>query len=380
MRTHFRYGAILAVASLALAGCGGSSSSGTDPAPPASDANLEHAQALIDQYSAVPAFEAPGPDIDAKSIADGKTIFSLLSTSTAAFMQATEDAFVKYGNLAGADVIRWPNQGQTSQWVQGMQTAIAKKVDAITLIDGTDPKLIMPQIVEAKEAGIPTIDVHDLDMSQPTPPNVAAFVSGHFSTAGELMAAWSITQTKGDANVLVITSNNYVNSQPVADGIDKEFKADCPSCKVTTVNVDGPDWATKIQPSVQNAITRDPGLNYILPVFDSMLTYVVPGVRAANATGRVKAASFNGSPAILDFVRDGEIVTMDVGENPAYIGAAGLDQTLRVMGGLPPSEDEHLVLRVFHSGNIEEAGVPAELGKGYGDEWESGFLKTWGLQ
>jgi ribose transport system substrate-binding protein len=377
MGAQFRYGAVLGLVALAVTGCGSTSAVSKSTA---SDSQIAHAQSLIDQYSAAPAFESPGANIDAKKIAAGKKIFSLPSTTTAAFMTATNDAFVKYAKMAGASVTSWPNQGQTSQWVQGMQTAISSKADAITLIDGTDPKLIMPQIVQAKSAGIPTIDVHDLDLSQQTPPNLAAFVSGHFATAGELMAAWAITQTKGDANVLVMTSNNYVNSSPVADGIKKEFATDCPSCKVTTVNVDGPDWPTKIQSTVQNAITRDPKLNYVLPVFDSMLTYVVPGIRSAGATGRVKAASFNGSPAILDLVRAGDIVTMDVGENPAYIGAAGLDQTLRMMGGLPASEDEHLVLRVFNSSNIKEAGDPAQLGAGYGNAWETGYLKTWGLQ
>jgi ribose transport system substrate-binding protein len=260
-----------------------------------------------------------------------------------------------------------------------MQTAVSGNSDAITLIDGTDPKLIMPQIVAAKDAGIPTIDAHDLDVSQEEPPNVAAFVSGHFVTAGQLMAAWAIAETKGQANVLLVTSNNYSNSKPVADGIQQEFQADCPSCKITTANVDGPDWPTKIQPTVQTAITRDPKLNYILPVFDSMLIYVVPGVQSAGAKGRVKAASFNGTPAVLDLVRDSGIVTMDIGEDPTYIAAAALDQTLRVLGNLPPAEDEHLVLRVFNAKNIQEAGVPAKLGQGYGEAGLAGFRKLWGL-
>jgi ribose transport system substrate-binding protein len=194
------------------------------------------------------------------------------------------------------------------------------------------------------------------------------------------MAAWAITQTKGNANVLLLTSNNYNNSKPVADGMMDEFKADCPSCKITTANVDGPDWPTKIQPTVQTAIARDPKLNYVLPVFDSMLVYVVPGVTTAGAVGRVKAASFNGTPAVLDLIRTSNVVTMDVGEDPSYIAAAALDQTLRVMGNLPPSPDEHLVLRVFNSSNIGEAGNPAQLGQGYGSAGLSGYRKLWGLQ
>jgi ribose transport system substrate-binding protein len=379
MRAKVISGGILALA-LVSTGCSTGAAGSSSPQSAAADANIGHAQSLIQQYSGEPQFQAPGPPIDARSIAAGKKIFGLPSNTSAPFIQTTEAAFEQLGKEVGASVTGWPNQGQTSQYVQGMQTAVAQHANAITLIDGTDPKLIQPQISDAKQAGIPTIDAHDLDVSQAQPPNVAAFVSGHFGTAGQLMAAWAITQTKGNANVLLLTSNNYNNSKPVADGMMDEFKADCPSCKITTANVDGPDWPTKIQPTVQTAIARDPKLNYVLPVFDSMLVYVVPGVTTAGAVGRVKAASFNGTPAVLDLIRTSNVVTMDVGEDPSYIAAAALDQTLRVMGNLPPSPDEHLVLRVFNSSNIGEAGNPAQLGQGYGSAGLSGYRKLWGLQ
>jgi ribose transport system substrate-binding protein len=367
----------LALISLVALACGAeSSSSGTQGS---SSAQLNHAKQLLQQYEAVPPFVSPGDPFDAKKVAGGKTVFSLPSNLSIPFIQATSEAYHQLAAQVGVKVINWPNQGQTSQWVQGMDTAIARKVDLIDLLDGTDPRLIMPQVEKAKAAGIPVVDTHDLDVGQEHPPNVAAFVDGHFVTAGELMAAWALTQTNGKANALVITSNNYQNSFPVTDGMRKEFKADCPTCKVQYVNVNGPDWASKIQPAVQTAITNDPQLNFVLPTFDSMLVYVVAGVLAAAAKGRVHAASYNGTPATLDLIRTSGVVTFDVGENPADIAAAGLDQDMRVMAGLPPSKDEHLVLRAFTPKNVDEAGNPAALGQGYGDAWRTGYAKTWQL-
>jgi len=362
-----------------ITGCstGGAGVSQNQKAP--ADSNLKGAQALLDKYLGVPEFKPPGPKFDAKAIAAGKKLFALPSSSAVPFQTATANEYKRIAQGLGASVTIWTNQGQTSEWVQGVQAARTDKANAIALINGTDPRLIMPQIVEAKKAGIPTIDVHDLDLSQEQPPNVAAFVSGSFTTAGKLVAAGAITDTKANANVLILTSNNYINSKPVGDGMLEEFKADCPSCKVTTVNIDAPDWATKIQGTVQTAITRDPKLNYVLPVFDGMMTSVVAGIRGAGAEGRVFSASFNGSPAVLDMIRDGKIVKMDVGENPSYIAAAGVDQTLRVVGGLEPSKDENLVLRVFTKDNVQEAGVPAALGKGYGEAWVEGFNRVWGV-
>ena len=39
----------------------------------------------------------------------------------------------------GFKFITWENQGQSSQWVQGMDAAVNQKVDLIDLLAGTDP-------------------------------------------------------------------------------------------------------------------------------------------------------------------------------------------------------------------------------------------------
>jgi ribose transport system substrate-binding protein len=362
-----------------LVGCS-SGVTAADYSVAAKGANLERAQALLDEYTKVPEFTAPGPAFDAVAAASGKTIFSLPSNSSIGFVQSTATAMEDIGKDVGVNIQTYPNQGQTSQWVQGIETAISTKADLLQLVNGVDPDLVTPQLKNVAEAGIPIVDTHDLDFGQDHNSTVDAFVDGDFVTAGKLVAAWAITQTKGNANVLILTSNNFKNSFPVADGMRAEFAADCPSCKITEVNVNVTDWSTKLQSTVQTALTANPGMNYILPTFDGMLTYVVPGIRSAGVVGKVFAASYNGSPDVLDLVRDNSIVRMVVGENPAQIAAAGLDQSMRVLAGLDPSTDEHLVLRAFTADNVKEAGVPAALGQGYGDAWRDGYYSTWGLK
>lgn len=366
------------LAGFIVAACGGGSSSGNNTTG-ATAAQLADAQQLLTQYTAVPQFISPGPAFDARKLVAGKTVFSLPSNLSIPFIQATSQSYLQLAAKAGVNVVNWPNQGQQSQWVQGMNEAIARKVNLIDLLDGTDPDLIGPQIDQAKAAGIPVVDTHDLDFGQTHAQNVTAFVDGDFITAGKLMAAWALVQTNGKADVLIISSTNYKNSFPVRDGMTGLFAKDCPSCKVRVENVNAPDWATKIQPTVQSAITADPNLNYVLPTFDSMLVYVVAGVLAAQAKGRIHAASYNGTPSTLDLIRTSGVVTMDVGENVADIAAAGLDQDMRVLAGLPISQNEHLVLRAFTPQNVDEAGNPAGIGQGYGNAWQPGYYGVWGL-
>ena len=229
----------LAIAPFALclivgvAGCGssssGSSSSGSSSSggSGASTANVKHANTVVAQYTALPAFTSPGPAFDAKKAA-GKVIFSLPSNSTIPFVETTDASMRQLAGTVGIQYQTYPNQGKTSQYVQGMTTAISRKVNLINLLDGTDPRLIAPQISQAKAAGIPVVDSHDLDLSQQPYPNVAAFVDMDAVQAGKIVAASAISQTKGDADVLIITSNNYANSQPTATGLKQEFAQDMP--------------------------------------------------------------------------------------------------------------------------------------------------------
>jgi ribose transport system substrate-binding protein len=364
------------VSSLVATTIGAATASSAAPSPAA---GVKHAASLVAQYTALPKFVSPGPSLSAKKLA-GKTIFSLPSSSANIFVNTTDKAMANLAKSVGLKYQTYTNQGQTAQYVQGMTTAISRKADVISLLDGTDPRLIAPQIAQAKAAGIPVVDAHDLDLTQKAYPNVAAMVDMNAVLAGKIVAASVIEQTKGNADVLIITSNNYSNSGPVAAGLKAEFAADCPKCKLSFTNVNGVDWATKIQPVVQSAIARDSHLNFVVPVFDSMLQNVVPAVRTANAVGRVHAGSYNGTPAILDLIRTSKIVTVDVGENPADIGAAALDQCMRVLLHMKPSPDEHLVLRAFTADNIEQAGVPAKVGAGYGSAWLEGYRHVWGLE
>ena len=50
----------------------------------------------------------------------------------------------------------YPNQGEPSQWAQGIRTAIAERADAILLL-AQNPELVGPQIRQAEAAGIPVI-------------------------------------------------------------------------------------------------------------------------------------------------------------------------------------------------------------------------------
>ena len=188
-----------------------------------------------------------------------------------------------------------------------------------------------------------------------------------------------IADSGGTANILVITSNDARSTRPLLNGLMAELAEKCPRCEAHFVDVPIPEWATRVRTEVQSALVRDPEINYVIPIYDSMSQYAVPAIRAGRATERVRISTFNGTPFVLGMLQEDDVVAMDVGENLAWVGWASMDQAFRVIAGERPVRSERTPLRVFVDGNVDEAGTPPRFDRGYGNAYVDGYRKLWGL-
>ena len=373
-----------AVAALAVVVAG---SAGAAPATKQA-INYGYLQAQITKFSAIPKFQAPGPAFDTSKV-KGKKMFSIPVSMANPFTANIETAMQGGAKVIGIDFTTFSNQGQPSQWVQGMGQAITQKVDFIDLLGGTDPRLLGPQLAAARKAGIPVQTSHLYDVSQAAPASIDLSIPAEYTVAARLEADWIILDTKGKANVVVVTSNEILPTAPIVSAIKSEFAKRCGStCKVTFLNAPVTDWATKITPGVQSAMVKDPGVNYILPIYDSMSQFVVPAITAAGKTGKVSIATYNGTPFVMTYLAKGQAVKMEVGENLNWLGWAYVDAAARYMAGValpkPPKHfNTHTALRVFTAKNIKQAldskGI-AQLSTGYGDAYVTGYKKLWGVK
>jgi ribose transport system substrate-binding protein len=345
----------------------------------ATAADLSYVAAQIAKAKAIPKFIPPGPAFDAKKAA-GKTVFDIPISSAIPFVNTIDQAMQSVAKKIGVKFIEFPTQGQPSQWVTGINQAIAQKVDLIDLQAAPNPYFLQPQLKAAKKAGIPVTVTHLFDIHQAFPPNVTALVPIDFTTAARWEADWAILQTKGHADVFIIKSAEVVPSNTIVAAMQDEFAKHCgTACKTKVVNVPVTDWATKIQSEVQSALTADPGVNYVIPIYDSMSQFAAPGITAAGKTGKVHIATFNGTPFVMKMLETGNIVDFEVGENLDWIGYGNMDQDMRILAGLKPVKTEHLALRAFTKDNIKQAGSPPAVNVGYGSAYLKGYAKLWGL-
>jgi ribose transport system substrate-binding protein len=281
--------------------------------------------------------------------------------------------------LAGVKATIYPNTGQPPEWVAGVNAGIAQHANLISLVSA-NPAVLQPQLAQAKAAHIPVVESTLYDVGVPPTRGVTAVSPLPFSAGGRLMADYAILHSRGHVNAIVFVSREVVNAKYLERALRSEFAKHCgASCKMTVVNVPVTAWASRLQSEVQSALLKNPGANYVIPIYDGMVQFAVAGIRAAGATSRVQVISFNGTPAVLKMIQQGGPVVMDVGQPATWFGWIEADQNLRVLTGQKPVMAKEVPLRVFDKTNVASAGNPPTLDGGYGTKYVARFKKLWGL-
>lgn len=342
-------------------------------------ADMDAAKALIEKYSKLPEFVAPGPAFEAQSCMADKKVFVIPLTNANPFCTAISAGFNIAADSVGVELRDWETQLDPAGWIQGISTATAEGFDLIDLSCGLPPELVQPQIMEAQAAGVKVTSTHNWDATtQGAPDWMDGAANTDYVTMGEIMAAWAMVQTGGKVNALVLGPDEITPTGPLRDAILGYFEANCPDCKTTYVNTPANEWATKIQPAVQNALLADPTINYVMPVYDSMSQFAVPAIQIAGSDAKI--VSYNGTPFVLDMMREGDIVEMIVGESLGWVGYAGLDADMRVLCGEEKVDTLNTPAYIFTDDNVATAGVPATYNDGYGDSHIAGFKELWGVE
>ncbi len=365
-------------------GGGGSGDSGSESS--GGDVEAE-AQAALDAASGIPDFTLEAESFDV-SKAKGKTLFNIPVASTIPYVAAVDQEMKRVAEDQGVKFIQFENEGSPTQWAAGFNQAINRKVDLIVMQAGNDPRLVIPQLRRAKQAGIPVLVSHLYQNGESPPPEVAdlitAYVTVPFHEAAALEVDYAVAQDgcDGVAKTLVINAEEVPPSNGIVKAMEDQLAKRCPDAEAVVVNVPVVDWGTKIAPETQSALTTNPDIKWVLPIYDSMSIGASAGVRAAGKTGQVKIASYNGTPDILKLIQDGDIVAADMGENINWLGWANMDQAFRILADGPIIEDgnEETPLRVFDDENVDETGVPPTPNEGYGDAYIDGYEQLWGIK
>lgn len=390
--------ALFGLAAISLAACGGGGSStgsteaggsGSEEGASGESANAESSgggSALVSDCESTLKkageplkFKVPGSPIDTSSLKGKSVTFVSLSQAVPTIAEAANQT-VAAGKKVGISVSIWDGKGEVTRMQQGIESAVTKGDDAIILL-GIPTALTEGALKKAAAAHIPVISELNNEPEEGAPgqgagEDIAATTAPSYVEVGSWLACKAIVETEGAANVVIFGAEELQPSAKEVEGIESKLE-ECSGCSFTSNNTPTSEWETKLPGLAQSTIRSNPEVNYMLPLYDGMGIFVTAGVRQAGAAGKVKVASFNGTPPGLKLVQEGEIMTADPGQSSGWLAYGGLDQAMRAMLGEKPANPK-IPLRYFDTENTKGVNVEdeAEL---YGNEYEAGFEKLWGV-
>jgi ribose transport system substrate-binding protein len=372
--------ATLSVLALALSACGGTSSASSSAG--AGGSGVQYASDKIAAASKDPQFTFDGPAFKMSEI-KGKTLFNIPNTSSIPYIEAVDAEAKKVAESYGAKWVEYSTQGLPNEHTAGIDQAINQKADIIILAQGINGELIIPALERAKAAGIPVLITHTYQNGSTLPAKLDGLIAGSitapFNEAARLMADYAMKETKS-GNVLIVNSSEVPPSNGMVTAMKEELATHCSTCKVEIVDVAATSWSTNLSSAVQSALQSNPNIDFVLPVYDSMMLYVESAVLSSGKVGQVQTASFNGTPAILKLMQEGDVVAMDVGEDVSWLAWSTLDEAGRIVTGAKatPGGNQQTPLKVITDGNVAETGTPPKSGQGYGNAYVAGYRALWG--
>ena len=369
----------LAVSVLAVA-CGSGNSSGGGGGT--TNTNITEAQSLVTKAEQpITDWKPAGGSFDA-SKAKGKSIWYISLSLSIPFEQFVLQGIQQGAALAGAKGVGFDGNFSPATASRGVSEAIQAKAGLI-FIDGFQPQTMVPAIAQAQAAGIPVLTANTQDPGPPLagyPPGVTGIATHPFSEPGKIEADFVVADSKGKANVLFLSTTDVpVITTAVKDGFMNELNRLCPNCKTTTEAVPSSQWSG-LTPRTATLIATHPDVNYLVPDFDGMVIYMVPGVTSANAQNKVKIVSFNASPSVMQNLANHYVVAGDTGGPNLVQGWAFADEALRILAGGQPVNDLNIPTRLFDASNIGSIDLTKQESEWYGvGDYVAKFKAQWGI-
>jgi hypothetical protein len=373
-----RYGFVAAAlaAGLVLSGC---SSSSDEAAPsesasaPASADGLATAKAAYDAALAASlTFAYPGDAFDA-SAASGKKVAMISINDQIPVLKQWTDTIAAGLESQGVTVTQKSDAGGVIDPLpKFFAQAVTDQVDLI--ITNAVPAALIPladlgdiPVMTTNQTAAPGVAVAD---------GIAADPSFDYTIAASLMADWFCVTGAGAGNAVVWGSEGQASSPIMIQTIKDRVAEVCPDAKVDYQDAPLATWFDGTLDGVaKNAVTADPSITHLLPIYDGMTIATGAGLDAAGSAAI--QSSFNMTPAVAAGIGTGS-VKMDVGCPNDWFSYATVDAGLRLLTGNAVPDNYGITCKVFDESNIASIDVSVENSVNwYGIDFAAEFAKYW---
>ena len=375
-KMRFGFVAAALAAGLVLSGC---SSSSEEAAPteaasaPAAADGLATAKAAYDAALAASlTFAYPGDAFDA-SAASGKRVAMISINDQIPVLKQWTDTIAAGLESQGVTITQKSDAGGIIDPLpKFFAQAVTDKVDLI--VTNAVPAALIPladlgdiPVMTTTQTAAPGVAVAD---------GIAADPSFDYTLAASLMADWFCVTGEGVGNAVVWGSEGQASSPIMIDTIKARVAEVCPDAKVDYQDAPLATWFDGTLDGVaKNAVTADPTITHLMPIYDGMTIATGAGLDAAGSAAI--QSSFNMTPAVAAGIGTGS-VKMDVGCPNDWFSYATADAALRILTGNAVPDNYGITCKVFDESNIGSIDTSVENSVNwYGIDFAAEFAKFW---
>jgi ribose transport system substrate-binding protein len=370
----------LATVALLAAACGSSSSttspSSSNSTTSAAAAGVAYAKAQLAKYGAVPAaVTPPGPPLKDEASLKGKPVWFIPLGIDIPYFAAVTAGAEAAAKAAGVDMHVCDGNENPSTITTCMNQAVSSGAAGV-IADGYTQGFVQPAVNNLAAHHIPLVDA---DHAQGGGNDTFAYLGNNSYLQSELAADWIIANSDGKADILVIeNTEDPVTSSFILQGGIPQFTKHCPGCKFTVIKTTA-EQLNLLPAAVDTALVQHPGIDYAFPEFDEDVGATISGLQQSPVGKHIKISSATALLPDLQRIEDGSWQSADAGNNPAFVGWAGLDQLMRMMLKMQPIDNEWVPVRVFDSSNIGSVSLTTgafQSGAWYGDSTYQQMFET----
>lgn len=255
--------------------------------------------------------------------------FSIMGMSAPYFVPVSESA-VETGKELGAEVTIFDAEFSSEKQVSQIKNMIAQKYDAIIFIP-VDSQSLSNVLQEAKDAGIPTIDVN-IPLDDKYMELITSYV-GYDEVQFGKTAGESLVKALGDKGGKVVEIQGVPGTESTrmrAEGFKQGISANTNIEIVDTKDASG-DRAEAMA-KMEDFLTRYTDIAGVYVYDDNMAIGAIQAIKAADRLDEIKVVSIAGSSDGLDAIRAGELFST-VFQDPVWEGKTSVTVAMDAING-----------------------------------------------
>jgi ribose transport system substrate-binding protein len=233
---------------------------------------------------------------------------------------------------------------------------------------------------DAANAGVKIVGIHSVAGPGPAP-DMQLFTNITYDPVGQatLAADYAIADSKGKAQMIVVTDTQYAIARAKADAAQATIKA-CGACKMLDYVSTPVGAANQNMPGLFTSwIQKHPDPFYVYTVSDA--GFFDPGVPALRTggvptTGRIALIGSDGSPAAYQRIKAGAYEIGTIPEPASLQGWQAIDELNRAIKGAPASgfvQPLHIITKENVATDINADGIYEPK-----VDYRAEYAKIWG--